>query len=405
MVKGASLLYAIFISLIIGVLCYSIVLLFSLNVNLENHFDLRKRLLLNNQSGLAYSKAYFQQEKPLKDFNITLGKKDITTFFKFSSWGNFSVFSITSASKRDTINQKYLVADQHHDNTPALYVRDNDEAFKISGSTKIIGDIFISNRGLKKVNLLGNSDYKKPIHTGKIRVSDKIFPKPPEVSLVYPEDYELFLMEDIHSSSIFNSFTNKTKVIEATTALENMHLKGNIIVRSKDTLVIYPSAVLEDIIIDAPKVIFRESFIGNLQVFSTNEVIVESNVKLAYPSVIVINSKEDTLKSIVFEGKSTISGAIFLLGDGLKTEDKNKVIIRKGAQVIGDIFCDGKMALYGTLKGSVYASSFIYESEENKYDNLIFNGEIYSNQLPNDFFQIPMLDQFANKTPIFVKKL
>lgn len=405
MIKAASLIYAIFISLVIGILCYSILLIFSLNSNLEYNFDLRNRLLLNNYSGMAYVAENYIKEDFFYKTQILHKEKDIVTYSKISPWGIFNTCIITSASKRDTVKQLFFVADKHHKNSPALYVRDNDEVFKIAGKTKIEGDIYISKRGLKKVNLLGNSNLNKPKHLGKIFPSQKTMPKVSQHSLLYPSEFDIVSIEDINSSFLFNSFEKNTKVIEVTTQLESIHLKGNIIIKSNDTLNIYKSAILEDVIVQAPKVIIHSGFNGNLQVFSSKSIIVESDANLIYPSVLIVNANEDYEKKIILKESSKISGAIILYGEGLKTEKKNKLIIDKGVIITGDIYCDGTLSLYGKVNGSIYSSSFYHKTQGTSYDNLINDGQVSPKKLPEEFFQIPLMEQFENNIPLFVKKL
>jgi len=405
MLKAASLIYAIFISLLMGILCYSLLLVYSLNTNLNDHYDLRNRLLLHNQSGLAFIAANFNNPENLNNNPIDHNDSNIITYIDQSPWGFFKKYTISTISKNDTVHQFLLAANKRFKKTPALYLRDNDEPLKISGKTIIKGDVYISKKGLKKVTISGNNGLEKPLHEGKIYNSNKQLSLPDYLALNYPSNYELLLLEDLKFSSLINLFKNKTKVLEVESRLENIKLKGNIIVTSKDTLTIYKSALLEDIIIEAPKVIFHEGFEGNIQVYASKEVVIKSNVKLLYPSVLFVDSKEDIKKSIVMEEYSSMYGSLVLLGNGLASEDKNRIIIHQNALVYGEVICDGKLSLYGIVKGSVFTSSLLHETNVTEYDNLLFNSQILRNEFSDDFFQIPTLDDFKSEELIFVKKI
>ena len=225
--------------------------------------------------------------------------------------------------------------------------------------------------------------------------------------MIYPENFDLLLLEDIRESSVINPFDKKTKVIEVGGILENIRLKGNIIVRSKDTLSIMPSAHFEDIIIDAPKVVFVVGTEGNAQIFSTHEIILEKDVKLKYPSVLVVNSDEQstTQKKINIGEKSLVEGAILLFGNGIIDESKNRLVLEKESEVTGDIYCDGISSIYGSIRGSVFTSSFLHKTENTEYSNLIFNGKIINDDLPNNFFQVSLLENFKSEEPLIIKKL
>lgn len=405
MLRAASLVYAIFISLIIGVLCYAILLMFSLNLNLDNHFDLRNRLLSNNRSGVDYLMSNYDQG--IERYQVNLFPEDdaIITYFNTSAWGVFKLSSIISVIKKDSVRQDVLMADRHIQNAPAIYLRDNDEQFKIAGETKIIGDIYVSSRGIKKTTILGNGDLSNPIQEGKIYMSEKVLPNVIPPALIYPENFQFTLLEDLPSSSIINTFDKETMVVEAFSSIENSRLKGNIILRSKDTLTISASTILEDIIIDAPKVIFEEGFKGNVQVFASNEIILESNVSLKYPSALIVSSDTDSKKSIQVAEDSEVNGVVFLFGNGLATEDKNSILLDPKSTINGDVFCDGVLSLYGTVRGSVYSSAFTHKTPTTNYDNLIFNGKVLPNELPIEYFQISLLKKFESSESILVKKL
>lgn len=406
MVRAASLVYAIFISLVIGILCYSLVLTFSLNLNLESHFELRQRLLTNNDSALEYLKANYSTIGNKREVFLFPKENDIKTYFEETQWGVFRKYTVTSMTKKDSVRQDILMADRHLNAAPALYLRDNDSEFKIAGKTEINGNIFISSYGLKKTTITGNSGFYEPKFTGTIFRSDKILPHVESFKNSYPEAYELLLLEDIREASLINSFDRITKIIEVENILENIRLKGNIIVRSKDTLSIMPSAILEDVIIEAPKVVFRAGTEGNVQVFSTQEIELEKNVKLNYPSVLVVDSDDASIEKKIIVGKnSVVEGTILLYGNGLIDENKNTLIIENDAEITGDVYCDGKLSLYGIVKGSVFASALLYKTDNSQYYNLIFNGKILTDQLPANYFQVSLLEDFKSKEPLIIKKI
>lgn len=406
MIRGASLVYAIFISLIIGILCFSLVLTFSLNLNLENHFELRQRLLRNNSSALEYLKANFHTLDNESEIFLFVEENDIKTSFRETVWGIFRKYAVISNTKRDSVRQDILMADRHLDPASALYLRDNDSEFKIAGKTEINGDIYISGYGLKKATISGNSGLYEPKFTGAIFNSDKVLPPVVRFKNSYSEKFDLLLIEDLRETFLMNPFDRTTKVIEVKTMLENIKLKGNIIVRSQDTLFVMPSAILEDVIIEAPKVIFRSGTEGIVQVFSTHGIELETDVKLLYPSVLVVGSDDSLFdRKIVVGENSVVEGTVLLYGNGLISENRNTLTVEKNAEITGDVYCDGKLSLYGVVKGSVFTSALVYKTDNSQYDNLIFNGKILADQLPENYFQVSLLEDFKSKEPIIIKKI
>ncbi len=405
MVRAASLLYAIFISLLVSVLCAGITLLFSLNLNLEDYFEIRKRLLDHNKSGIAYAMANYRSMDKEEDLILFPEEKHIRTLVKTKPWGLFSMLTITTISKTDSIEKKLLIADKRNEKRPALYLRDNDATLKISGKTIIKGDIYISSHGLEKKKISGNAGVHTPEHKGAVFTSEKQMPTSNFNALEYPDDYDLILLDEISSTAFIGDFTKKTTVIQAENILEDITLKGNIIIRSMDTLSIRASAQLTDIIIDAPKVIFEPDFSGNVQVFASHEIIVSSGASLEYPSALIIPSNGNHKKKIVCKKQSTVSGVVLLFGNGLLTESENSVLLQPETTIVGDIFCDGVLSLNGTVIGSVYTSSLLHKTETTQYDNLLFNGIIESQDLPEAFFQVPFTSSFKSQEQTIIKSI
>jgi len=405
MLKAASLTYAIFISLIISVLCYALLLIFSLNLNLTTYFNNRGEILDHNRAALVYLEGNYPGLE--SSFNTTIFQKDdlIEAHYQISTWGLFEKWEIVSKTKKNDISRHFLISSKRKKMAPAIYLRDNGNELKIAGKTRIEGDIIVSDRGLKKVTISGNSGFYDPVHLGKVLQSEKQLPETDEFTLNYPETFNLSLIEDFREPAYTNTFDKITRVIEVGSKLENISLKGNIILRSKDTLHILNTATLEDIIIDAPKIVFHSGFKGNIQAFASSEIIVERDVKLDYPSVLIVSSDNMEIeKKIVCGEDSHIKGAVIIKGNGIQTENKNRIIIDETASVTGEVFCDGKLSLYGTVHGSVYTSSFFHKTHSTTYDNLLFNAYIL-NDLPEGYFRILQNDTNDKPEAVILKKL
>ncbi|MFC0521224.1 hypothetical protein ACFFGL_11000 [Mesonia maritima] len=403
MLKAASLAYAVFIFLLVGIFCYIIMQIFSFSLELNNYFDLRKKLIMHNESAASYAKANFENLKSYKQIRLFPNEKIETVFVK-EKWGFFDKLTIISSLKKDSIRQDFLVANKRNKNTPALYLRDNDEDFKISGGTRINGDIFIPKKGLKTITIDNNS-FEKPIHNGSVFNSQKVFPKHSELTIGYPENYELLDINEINEHSVINGFNEITKVIEVNTKLENLKLKGNIMVTSQDTLIISSSVILEDVILEAPKIIFQNGFEGSAQVFASKGVIVEPQVVLKYPSIITVGSNHIMEKSIIFEGESVFSGLVFMQGGGLSLEKQNTILIKEKAELTGEVYCDGTLSLYGIVNGSVFASALVHKTTTTAYKNLIYNGHILVDKVPGSFFQDSFFQPLDSEEILFVKKI
>lgn len=406
MLKAASLYYSVFFLLIVGVFCYLILNSYTFFLRMDDYYDMQDRMLLNNQSAVAYAEQYYsdldnQTEK------IFFSDYSIKTRFIKSKWGYFEKLEINSIFKKDTLSQCFLIGKKQISNMPALYLRNNNENLNLSGNTFINGDIYIPELGIKniEINSCGVNNFSRSSHSGKIYTSKKNLPRVNEVNLEYSENWIYSKIETFKDNEILNSFRKVTKVVLVEGYLRNYIIKGNIIIKSNDTLHIDSSTYLEDVILDAPKVVFHSNFRGNAQVFAKNGVVLENNTKLKYPSIIV--SKSDETSELIFNNQSSFSGLIYFQTLGLSQVDRNTLIIEENATIEGNIYCEGSLFLKGKVLGSVFTSSLQYKNNEFGYANLICGGEIFSNpeEKKNFFFQLDYLENFNSSQALLLKQI
>lgn len=403
MLRAGALIYAVYISLLIGALCYGLFLIHALNTEIEVYSQEKNLLLMYNRSAESFVLASGKMKAFPEEIPHT---NSIISSVSIKPWGLLNTMTVTTSNKKDSISQTFLVGEKVHKNSPALYVRNNDEDFKISGSTVINGDIYVSDRGIKKISIEGNRTHNNPHHNGRIHVSDKHFSKfLTEEHPVLPKSYKYFSVEEIKDGKLVNSFQSETLLMEVSTIIENVNIKGNVFIFSKDTLEIASDAVLNDVIIKAPKIVISEGFEGAVQIIAEKEIIVKSNTNFLFPSVIMVNSSEDGENIIFIDNNVTINGILCINGNGLKDESKNKVVFSKNSLLTGSVYCNGSFSMYGEVRGSVYASSVEHSSETTHYKNLLFDIRIDREKLPEGFFQLGIIEKFNTSTLTILKKV
>lgn len=405
MIRAASILYALLTTVIIAVFCYGLLLVFNLNNKLEFQFDNNSKLININRSVLTIAMQGLIGSQELEDDYYSKYSNRHTISSNFKDWGVFSICTISTSFNSDSINTSYLIAKKQKKKLPALYLRDNSEELKIAGSTTIEGDIYISERGVKKVNFQGNNTMSDPKHTGSVYKSEKLLPQVEELRLAYPQDFEFLYEEELEEHIIINTYQSKTKIIKFSSVLENVALKGNIIIKSEDTLLVKRSAVLQDVIIDAPKIIFESGFVGNIQAYATSGIVLEENVILEYPSVLIIASNLNNEKNLICKKESIVKGSLILNGNGLLTEGNHRMLIDENALIYGSVYCDGVLSLYGTVKGNVVTSALLHKTKTAEYTSLILDGNILSHEVPENVFQIPTGNLTDNQYDIILKQI
>ncbi len=397
MLKAGSLLYAIYVCLIIAILSGGLIYMFTINKTLATRQQIKEQLI--DRCDACFD--YFLSNHKVFDKN-TIGKTNLFNDgliceFEKKRWGMYSILQGKSFFKKDTINKGYIVGHTGVENPLALYMCDFGEELKISGTTIIKGNVKLPKKRYKVVNILGNQQANNPKIEGNISVSSQNLPKINTPELQYPRNIEESTLEKLKNKEvIFRGFDQKTVVIYMgkNESLDRLHIKGNFIIKSLDTIRINDTSKIEDVIIQAPKVIIEENFEGSIQVYAEKEVEIESDVKLRYPSSIVIkDSTRDYEKKITIGENAVIYGGIVLDGSSFREKQNNYIKIEENSLVVGDIYCNGIMELKGSVIGSLYTHKLQLETRSSKYADVILNGVVDVTGLPANFVRLPL---FAN---------
>ncbi len=403
MIKAGSLLYAIYICLLISLLTGALLLVFSFKKDFTLKLAIKSKLVNQCESCINYYLSDIENNNDVVD----IFDDGLKCRFAKSKWGLFEKLTTKAFFKNDTIEKTILIGAASDNKNLALYLCDWGEELKISGNTSIKGDLNLPLKKIKTINILGNSQINKPKANGNIFSSNQNLPKL-DYAIQNQNGKSIFFSEVRSQGYIFNDFKNSPLTIELEKGdkLTNLQLKGNIILNSKDTLYIDKYAKIQDVIIKAPKVVFERGFVGSLQVFADKEIIVEENVILQYPSSLAIISENNIdQKKIEINGDSQIYGALILDGKSFDEKENNEINLDEETLVVGDLYCNGKLELKGKITGSVYAHKLKLETKSGNYENVILNTVIDATSIPINYARLPILSNKNEQTYEVIKEL
>ncbi|WP_179008676.1 hypothetical protein [Winogradskyella forsetii] len=394
MLKASSLLYAIFICLVVSLICGSLILIFNYQYRLNQQFFLENELV--NYSETNFLKVIDQLNTSQLSTNGSINSDDnrLTTTYSISKWGFYDLIKTKTYFKNDTIYKTGLIGSKTVNTKLALYLTDYNTELKIGGTTKIIGDVKVSSFGVEQAYINNQSFTGSRLVEGHIGVSkDKL----PTLSLAVNQtvvEKELYY-DELKNKTLYNSFYQPTirVIVEETYDFGDIELSGNFVIESKDSLVIRETAQLKDVLIKAPKVTLNSGFNGNVQIFAKERVHVMKDVNLLYPSSIYIDNDDEEKPLNVYLGeKSKLAGGIVLTSKTYEASLNRLITIDKDAQVLGDIYCYGKTQLKGKVIGTVYTDRFYLETSGATYENHIVNGTINKLEQPNYFIGLPLFN-------------
>ena len=192
------------------------------------------------------------------------------------------------------------------------------------------------------------------------------------------------------SQVIKNSFKKPPKVLSVSGSLQGVKLLGNVVVVSSGTLTIHSNAQIEDALIIAPKVVINSGFKGSLQILASQSIEVKSNVKLSYPSSLVVLAKNNESKGISIESNTKIQGVVtYLQSEDFKvdTKQRNKkpqIYVADQAVIQGQVYNQNSTEFYGSMYGSMYTKNFVVHYKSMTYLNHLLNAKFFQGEF-NEF--------------------
>lgn len=403
--KAGALQYAIFASVLIALLITSLISIVYLNQKLIfklNYFE--ENISSVNQAFKSLSSLEINYKQP-----VILQERDNQLEIYRRNWGVFDIVDISSRNHHEFF-RKIAFTGNSIDEKQVLFLVDNDRPIILAGDTFVSGNASLPHSGIKAGNIKGQTYNGKELIYGKIEYSSNKLPK------LLNRDYLMEINKDFsfmdkknislnNQSTIYNSFKDTTGIYFKPSIIDlgNTTLIGNIIIKSDTLIRIGNGVTLKDVMIIAPNIDISSQVTGNFQAIATNSIRVAKNVKLKYPSALVlinnegdfqnITTKTDS-KNIYVDENSVIEGVIVYLTKNIKLNEHNpNVYISKNTTVNGSIYCEHNLELRGRVYGNIFTHSFITNESGVIYYNYILDAEINRKKLSDVFAGLSIENQ------------
>lgn len=398
-IKAGALQYVLVISIIIGILIFAFISLIYLQERMTIKHNFTKEAISNTQMGFDYFK---ENEVPYNEKMVLpfIENALATTTIEKQHWGLFDLAIVTSKVKNEFF-QKVGLLGTENSKKEALYLKDNNQSLVLVGETTIIGNVSVPKQGVKSGTIAGDSYYGNQLIYGSQKRSAPQLPEIKNIAhvkdfysnyvAVNTEDFEL--KEDLKMQQ---SFKEKTLLYEATNTinLEHVVLSGNILIISKSAINVAASAVLEDVILMAPKIRIASNVKGNFQAIATKNIEVGVGCNLSYPTALVLldpgntmpnNKKQKEEPKITIKKNTAIKGMLVFKSNNIGVNYNAQISIQENVNITGEVYCSKNLELQGSVFGAVYTSNFIVKKSGGIYSNHLYNGAINSKKLPKQY--------------------
>ena len=402
--KAGALQYTIFISVVIALLVFGLISLTYVNQKLRLKNSVFKEVVYLNE--IAFHQIETRNNYSLEELT---NENDISNSIKKRQWGIFDVVSVTSKKGKEEITKTAFVGGLQKEK-PVLYLQDMNQPLVLVGTTKIEGNAYLPEQGIKQGSIAGYSYVNNRLVYGNILKSNQRLTKSQALERVHNfKDSVLAqannkVLELLENQRIINSFNRPTLMLSAEYPLElrTVNLTGNIIIQSTTKITIHTSAILNDVILIAPIIEIKEKVKGSFQAFAEKKIEVGNQAQLNYPSTLVLLEKKESVTTqnqlnkefnqIIINDKSVIKGVVSFLSTKVEGNYKPQILIEENAEITGEVYCDQNIELKGKVNGSVYTRGFIANQNGSTYVNHIYNGQILGSQLPEQYVGLSFLN-------------
>jgi hypothetical protein len=386
MLPARALAFAIMVSVFVSIISLALIQYSELSHILRAEQTEQDRILRNLSSGMDL---VLGSDKDMAENIIDLfdNKKDSIAVSRLK-WGFFNIGYVKAFVHnlilQDSIQRHFLIGVKKNkiDNL-ALNFPFSHSVITLCGNTSIIGDVALPKEGMKSGSIGGFNYSRSQFFSGKHYLPNAT---PPIVNRVFLNHiFNLYTTPTAITKSIpkllNRSFSEKTLFIEGDSLmLDNCKISGNIVIRSKRSIIIGTNCQITDAILIAPKIHFLSGFRGSLQAIAFEQIITESQTSFYYPSVLALleNKFQNTKPLFIRLNSNTLLEGLLLFSSESFSPIKTYISIGDKAIVHGQVFIDrfGSLELKGKVYGSVTTSSFYRSIGGSLYDNVIVDGTI-----------------------------
>ncbi|SHK12501.1 hypothetical protein SAMN04488007_2088 [Maribacter aquivivus] len=417
-VKAGALQFVLFVGAIVAVLLMSFLLLTYTHQHFEKKTDVLVEVLRSTNYGIESSlKADFQ----IGDSYAVVKEEDIpiTTTVKREFWGVFEKRKALAIHGNTSYTKTVLIGGQEQEELPALYLNNHQRPVIVAGNTRITGNAYLPEQGLKMGNINGNSYNRNELLYGRRFRSDSVLPKlsadlDTQIKLLATSNYipQGDIIHRLSSEGIKNSFNNETIVYkDRTVRLQNIQLTGNVIIVASSKIIVEASAQLTDVVLMAPEIEIENGVSGTFQAIATESIYVGKKCNLFYPSALVVKKEKSFQGSGLVNNKATVNrpptihlnerakvrGYVMVIDDNTTKQYTPSIKIETGAKVIGEVYCTKNVELKGSVDGTVFTDGFIALENGSVYQNHIYNGIINSTQISDKYVGLLLASRVDNK--------
>ncbi len=378
--EGSSLIYALTVILLVGTITSSLIVLAQ-----YDHASTRNWISAITVESLSLSGAIAGvTELPIgvdgsqEIVDLSIGDQSVRAWRR--PWGVFDIVEVEATIGRSTHQRRALFGLTER-SSAVLELAGHSNGLQMCGDARIRGDLLISNTDIRRGYIEGVSFTGDRLVEGNtieiephdLALPSQLYGRCSQLAGLRGLGQEQYATIDTYEADSIHVFEPVYVVnVTAVGTLDGGSWK-QCYLRSSDTLRIGPNCELLDVIVQAPFVEIAQGFTGAIQVFTTDGILVHSDVKLNYPSALVLAAGSNVDARIVIEETALVEGAVVSL-DQTTGSAETRLVVQAEAQIIGSVFVQGGLQNRGTIQGVTQAYALSLRTASSSYKGYLLDG-------------------------------
>lgn len=407
-VKGGALYYVIFVVFVLSVIVSLFLLQRGTSLKLVRqeiaYFsrvdDLNSALTLYLSDAETYQR---DSSVSMVLFEDSTRRVEITR----ASHGLLDLITANNDYRGKELSKTLLVGKNPFDgDSIALWVPDGRQALYASGSTIINGNAVIPAKGMQRASIEGKPLKRADPVNGRISRSSTSLPAlAPDILKkirnVQEYDYLLTVSYDIsrlYQASIHRPLSKEMLWYssEGDFQISGIEVEGRFGFVTPGTILIKKDAYLKGVLVSASRIVVEDGFEGELQLFARDSMVIGKGCTLGFPSVVCLSS--DQVNNLFLEvGEASILEGTLIVNQENLSSEKPFLSINDEALVVGQVYHQGTIELFGEIHGSLYCEGFYMKTKRAYYENHLLDNVIDFHKLPGMFVSLDLLQGYNDQ--------
>ncbi|MBK9274180.1 MAG: hypothetical protein IPM49_06540 [Flavobacteriales bacterium] len=358
--------YAVTVALLIGSVSSSIILL-------DHHQNLRASRVLAREHArdLALAALYTAPTLTAGEPSwrgwldpFRTGQRSVEV--QVEPWGLFEAVSATATHADRTVKATGLRG-RYLDTTSTLRIDRRAGLLHMCGDARVRGRAYLPRTEVRRGHIAG-----RPF-TGHRLIDATV-----HLSAAHPAAaFNTSMHERVRHVMVHLGRTTADPVT-ASGHLNDPGLAQQVVIVSRDTLVIGPACALRNAIIRAPFIRLLGGVRGSVQCFADRGIRVDSAAVLEFPSALctVRGPQDARVAPIVIASGAQVQGTVLALDASIRGKAEPIVVLEHGAVLDGELFAQGAADVRGMVHGRVIVGSLSVRTDGSLFGDHLLDGEI-----------------------------